>query len=199
VRWNRRSLFHLLQRSGADALALAYRPYDESRTWSSLHHFADQAHNDNLELVDDLVTAGVSIDGDPAQSIETLHIAVRRNALYLTDLLRNAVHVTNQPSSPYGIRPYRGAECAPQLPWLALHDRCRGGLHCRASAGPQRPPSVCHSAERARIRRWNITVARKFDWETNSAIALELRTGFAKPEQLSLCCILLPRMETLEW
>jgi hypothetical protein len=63
VRWNRRALFHLLWKHGADAQALALSPYDEhARTWSALHIFAEQAHNDELGLVDDLLAAKVPVD-----------------------------------------------------------------------------------------------------------------------------------------
>lgn len=85
VRWNRRALFHLLQKHGANALALALSPYDEhARTWSALHIFAEQAHNDELGLVDDLIATGLPVDGDPTHDIETpFNVAIRRNAFRL--------------------------------------------------------------------------------------------------------------------
>jgi len=92
VRWNHISLFRGLRKHGADPCILSASPYDESETgrlWSALHLFADQAHNDNLALVDDLLAAGVPVDGDRSHSIETpLNVSIRRNAFRLSDHLR---------------------------------------------------------------------------------------------------------------
>lgn len=89
VRWNRRPLFQLLLNHGADARALASSPYDETVcSWSALHVFAEQAHNGNLSLVDDLLAAGVPVDGNAVHDLETpFNVAVRRNAFSLADYL----------------------------------------------------------------------------------------------------------------
>jgi ankyrin repeat protein len=199
VRWNRRPLFHILRRSGAEALALAYRPYDESRTWSSLHLFADQAHNDNLELVEDLVAAGVPVDGDPTQSIETpLHIAVRRNAFCLADLLRKCGAAIDAlcTHSTLLINPHPLTGLGHIVVLNARHSF--HGLRYMIASGasfivePARGLSALHLC--AMVPNGLVYVGgapllrENFDWETNSAISLELRTGFAKPEQLNMQC-----------
>jgi ankyrin repeat protein len=199
VRWNRHSLFRLLQRSGADALVLTYRPYDESRTWSSLHVFADQAHNENLELVDDLVAVGVPIDGDPAQSIETpLHIAVRRNAFCLADLLRKHGAAIDAlcTKSTLLISPHPLTGLGHMVALNARHSF--HGLRYMVAAGaafivePARTLSALHMCAMVPNGLTYVggtpLLREDFDWETNGAIALELCAGFAKPEQLNMRC-----------
>ena len=64
VRWNRRSLFQILVRHGADVHALAANPFQPSLlNWSALHIFAHEGHNRDVSLVRNLVESDIPVDG----------------------------------------------------------------------------------------------------------------------------------------
>jgi ankyrin repeat protein len=89
VRWNRHKLFDLLRNHGADLHAMARNPYDDAvSNWSALHIFSDQAHENDLSMVDTLLGAGLPIDGPQGIDVETpFNIAVRRSAFKLANYL----------------------------------------------------------------------------------------------------------------
>ncbi|KAI2465957.1 ankyrin [Annulohypoxylon bovei var. microspora] len=203
VRWNRRSLFQLLVQHGADANALSTSPYDESgrRSWSALHTFADQAHNDDLTLVDDLVAAGVPVDGNTAAApdIETpFHVAVRRNAFRLADRLRS-----------HGADP--DAPCARAAFLVAPHPLTGLGhaiaLNARHSLPglryllAQRPAFVVEPARGLTALHLAACVPEglsyagggavsraDFDWDAHLVLVRELLEWFRGPERLDARC-----------
>jgi len=204
VRWNRPGLFYLLRSHGAEVQALCASPFDEKgqRTWSALHIMADQAHNDDVSLVDDLIAAGVPVDGDPAMGTETpFHIAVRRNAFFLADALRthradpdalcarSALLVAPHPLTTLGHAIARNSRHGlPALGYLlALQPRpafvvepSRGltALHLVALV----PDGLAYvgGGELARV---------DFDWETNRALVHELLIWFRDRDELDARCL----------
>jgi ankyrin repeat protein len=210
VRWNRRALFHLLRKHGANAQALTLSPYDEhARTWSALHIFAEQAHNDELGLVDDLLAAKVPVDGDPAHAIETpFNIAVRRNAFRLADcLLRHgaSLHATSTRSSLIvSPHPLTGLGHIVALNARYSFNGLRYMLGPHEAATPE-AAVVGFVVEPARglsalhlcalvpyglvyVGSGEALTRGDFDWETNRAIVHELLEWFREPGQLDLRC-----------
>lgn len=203
VRWNRRELFHLLIRHGADVNALSASPYDEMdlQAWTALHLFADQAHNDDLALVDDLMAAGIHVDGNRTgsspSSIETpFLIAVRRNAFRLADrlrelgatldapYLRSALLVAPYPltglghavalNARYGLRALRYLLAAGAA-FVVEAARTLTALHLVAMV-PAGFTYIGGGVEPAELERSD------FDWETNGVVAGELLQWFQEPE-----------------
>ena len=205
VRWNRRSLFHLLQKHGADVHAVASSPYDEyAQIWSALHIFAEQAQNDDLDLVSDLLTAGIPVDGNSAYSIETpFNVAVRRNAFRLADyLLSNGASlnatstcsslivspnpltglghtiVLNARYSFSGLRYMLAAQEITAVDFVVEPARQLSVLHLCALV----PHGFTYNGSGEALMR------EDFDWETNRAIVHELLEWFQEPEQLNAIC-----------
>ncbi|KAI1459630.1 ankyrin [Annulohypoxylon moriforme] len=204
VRWNRRSLFQLLVQHGADVNALSASPYDESgrRTWSALHTFADQAHNDDLTLVDDLIAAGVPVDGNAAAApdIETpFHIAVRRHAFRLADRLR--FHGANIDATCVRAAFLVAPHPLTGLGWaVALNARhSLPGLRYLLAQSPsfvvepERGLTVLHLAacvpEGLKYIGSGEAVSRvDFDWDTHLLIFRELLDWFQGSERLDARC-----------
>ncbi|KAI0886549.1 ankyrin [Annulohypoxylon maeteangense] len=199
VRWNRRPLFQLLVQHGADVNALSASPYDESgrRTWSALHTFADQAHNDDLTLVDDLITAGVPVDGNTAAApdIETpLHIAARRHAFRLADRLRS--HGANIDATCLRAAFLTAPYPLTGLGWaIALNARYSlPGLRYLLAQSPsfvvepERGLTVLHLAACVPADLSYVgggTLSRvDFDWDTHLLLVRELLDWFQGPEKL---------------
>jgi ankyrin repeat protein len=204
VRWNRRGLFQLLRRHGAEVHALCPSPFDErgQRTWSALHVLADQAHDNDVSLVDDLIAAGVPVDGDPATETETpFHIAVRRNAFCLADMLRghranpdalrtrSALLVAQHPLTTLGHAIARNSRhglpalryllaLQPRLAFVVEPSRGLTALHL-ASLVPDGFAYV-GGGELERV---------DFDWETNGTIVHELLTCFCDRDELNARCL----------
>ncbi len=210
VRWNRRALFHLLLKHGANAHALALSPYDEhARTWSALHIFAEQAHNDELGLVDDLLAASVPVDGDPAHAIETpFNVAVRHNAFHLADcLLRRgaSLHVASKRSSLIvSPHPLTGLGHIVALNARYSFNSLRYMLGPHEAAAPEaaavdfvvEPARGLSALHLSALVPYGLAYAgsgealtcEDFDWETNRAIVHELLEWFREPGQLDLRC-----------
>lgn len=205
VRWNRRALFHLLRKHGADAHALALSPYDEhARTWSALHIFAEQAHNDDLGLVDDLLATGLPVDGDQTHNTETpFNVAVRRNAFHLANyLLRHGAslnaasvysslivsaypltglgHIValNARYSFNGLRYMLGPHDAAAVDFIVEATRALSALHLCALV----PHGLVYAGSGEALAPGD------FDWETNRAVVHELLEWFHEPGQLDLRC-----------
>lgn len=91
VRRNRKAVFHLLRRNGADVLATSKNPFNyHGRDWTALHVFAYAGHDADISLVDSLVGAGIPVDGRPAgdEATETpLTVAIHHNAFHLASKL----------------------------------------------------------------------------------------------------------------
>ncbi|EXJ91693.1 serine/threonine protein kinase [Capronia epimyces CBS 606.96] len=65
VRWNRREMFYRLLRHGANPRDLARSPLNESdQSFTALHVFADEGHDDDVSLAIKLVDLGVPVDGE---------------------------------------------------------------------------------------------------------------------------------------
>ncbi|KAI1413517.1 ankyrin [Hypoxylon sp. FL1857] len=203
VRWNRCALYRLLVQHGADPNALSASPYDESgnRTWSALQVFADQAHNRDLTLVDDLIAAGVPVDGHPniSPTIETpYHVAVRRNAFHLADHLRSHGADPNATCvrSAFLIAPHPLTGLGHAIALNARHSipRLRYMLARSASfvVEPTRGLSALHLAASVPEGLSYVSggaVARDdFDWDTNRALVRELLEWFPGPEELNAPC-----------
>ena len=210
VRWNRRSMFRLMLKHGADAHALALSPYDEhARTWSALHIFAEQAHNDELGLVDDLLAASVPVDGDPTHAIETpFNVAVRHNAFRLADcLLRRgaSLHAASACSSLIvSPHPLTGLGHIVALNARYSFNGLRYMLGPHEAAAPEAaavdfvveparglsalhlcalvPHGLAYAGSGEALTRGD------FDWETNRAIVHELLEWFRELWQLDLRC-----------
>ena len=201
VRWNRVWLFRLLRRYGADVMAKAIHPVAEGYSkWSALHVFADQGHNDNLTIVQELIEAGVPVNGDCDGILETpLYIAVRRNAFRLADFLRVR-------GASLGI-PFRNASLFtdPRCPKTALGNlvtlNARNSLPAiryllEAGANfvvaPDCGMSVLHVCAQAQaglayVFQPNSEVEfRDIDREMNRLIMKELLEWFKEPEQIDL-------------
>ncbi|OTA54509.1 ankyrin [Hypoxylon sp. EC38] len=203
VRWNRRALFKLLMQHGADPKALSASPYDESgsRTWSALHVFAEQAHNNDLTLVDDLIAAGVPVDGDPSisPSIETpYHIAVRRNALRLADHLCS--HGANPDAtcvrSAFFVAPHPLTGLGHAIALNARHSVSGVRYMLAGSASfvvePERRLSALHLAacvpEGFSYATGGAVARADFDWDTNRTLVRELLEWFQESEKLDARC-----------
>ena len=207
VRWNRCKLFQLLLDHGADPSVLAISPYNpDDRSWSALHIFAEQGHNDDLDLVDDLVAAGVPVDGESDWSSETpLYVAIRRNAFRLADKLlnhgasinvarlRSSFIVSPNPLTGLGhiialnarhsfnsLRYMMGSKAAAKegaIPdFIVEPARMLSALHFCATV----PHGLSYANSAAPLTR------EDFDWETNRAIAHELLEWFCQPRQLDM-------------
>ncbi|KAI0114197.1 ankyrin [Hypoxylon sp. NC0597] len=203
VRWNRRALFQLLVQHGADPKALSSSPYDESgsRTWSALHVFADQAHNNDLTLVDDLIAAGVPVDGDHSvsPSIETpYHIAIRRNALRLADHLRS--HGADPDAtcvrSAFLVAPHPLTGLGHAIALNARHSVSGVRYMLAGSTSfivePTRNLSALHLAacvpEGFNYASGGAVARADFDWDTNRALVRQLLEWFQGPEKLDARC-----------
>lgn len=203
VRWNRRDLFILLLSHGADIQVPCSSPFSDSQehNWSALHLLADQAHNDDVSIVDDIIAAGLPVDGDPTSQAETpFHIAIRRNAFHLAEKLRShaanldilrtqsALFIAKQPVTILGHEIARNARYGlPALRYLL-------GLDPRPSFVIE--PSLCLTALHlvamlpeglSYVGGAEITRA-DFDWETNRAIANELLVWFRETGELDARC-----------
>lgn len=212
VRWNRRPLFRLLAAHGADARVLSAGPCDEAgggggRTWTALHLFADQAHDDDLGLVDDLVAAGLEVDasgcgggasGGAVRGETPFHVAVRRGAFRLADKLLSLGASIDAPHARSALlvspRPLTGLGHA-----VALNARHGlGALRYLLSKGPAfvvepaRGLTALHLAALVPAGLSYVgggAVGRDaFDWETNLIIAGELLQWFRAPGQLDQRC-----------
>ncbi|KAI0895279.1 ankyrin repeat-containing domain protein [Annulohypoxylon nitens] len=204
VRWNRRPLFQLLVKYGADVHALSVSPYDESGrlTWSALHIFADQGHNDDLTLVDDLIAAGVPVDGGTGAGPDVeapFHIAVRRHAFHLADhllshgadidamCLRSSFLVSPYPLTGLGHAIALNARYSlPGLRYLLAKspsfvvepDRGLTVLHLAAIV----PSGLTYAGSGEAVSR------EDFDCDTHLLLFRELLEWFAGPEKVDARC-----------
>lgn len=205
VRWNRPSLFRLLMHHGADAKVRALSPFDSSKepSWTALHFFTDQAHNgDDLGIVDDLITAGVPIDGRDHDDVITetpFHIAVRKTAFRLADKLISLSNGTVLNSSVST----RGAMLTYPHPITALGRVI--ALNARHSGIRAVRYLLSTGASFVVEAKGNVTALHlvdlvpagiryegdenevgqgDFDWDTNSAIAEELLRHFCEQNML---------------
>ena len=208
VRWNRRKLFQLLLNRGADPIALAISPYNlDDRSWSALHVLAEQGHDDDLDLVDDLVAAGVPVDGESDRSLETpLHVAIRRNAFRLAAKLlshgasiniarlRSSFIVSPHPLTGLGhIIALNARQSFNSLRYMMGSEvvASKEGAITDFIVEPARMLSALHLCA---IVPHGLSYAQSgapltredFDWETNRAIAHELLEWFCQPSQLDL-------------
>lgn len=193
VRLNRRAVFHLLRKYGAEVQALALSPYDENaRVWSALHIFADQAHNDNSRLLDDILEAGPHVDADGGHHIETpFNVAVPRNAFKLANHLQargSSINATSTKSSLLGSpHPLTGLGHIIALNarhsfsglryMLSLRDDAeqRSANFIVKSARSLTALDLCADVPHGLIYASGESLSPEhFDWETNRAIAHEL-------------------------
>ncbi|KAM3087805.1 hypothetical protein ACMFMG_001876 [Clarireedia jacksonii] len=201
VRWNRRPMFQMLLKHGADSSALAINPYDEKRRdWSALHIFAHESHDDNLALVDDMIEAGVAIDGSAEHDLETpFNVAVRQQAFALADRLLEFgadINATTTKSSlitsPFPLTglghmvALNARYSTPSLRYLLTNymdaidfivepERELSVLHLAAIV-----PQGLKTSSGSDINRFD------FDWETNRSITHELLEWYTQPDQVNM-------------
>ncbi|KAF2105053.1 hypothetical protein NA57DRAFT_51835 [Rhizodiscina lignyota] len=160
------------------ARVLAINPYDETDSaWSALHIFADQAHDDDLTLVDDILDAGVPVDGEEAYSIDTpFNVAVVRNAFNPASLLLTPgalINATSTKSSlivssiPLTVLGHIIDECSKLLQRSAIHPLKKRRRRKRQGRLPPVPNGLKYSSE-APIS------LDEFDEETNRSLTHEL-------------------------
>lgn len=204
VHWNRPNLFRLLRNHGADIHALCMSPFEgsEQRTWSALHVMANQAQNNEFALVDEILAAGLPVDGNPEAEMETaFNIAVCRNGFKLAEKLRT--HGAN----PDATRKQSALLIAPYPLTVLGHEIARNARYGLAAIRyllALRPrPSFIVEPERGLTALHLVAMVpdgftyvgggelnrADFDWETNCAIAQELRTWFTEPDELNAQCL----------
>ena len=207
VRWNRRHMVRILLDHGADALAFAVNPFDQAkRNWSALHVFAEQAHNVDLEVVEDLLEAGVPIDGRYDEEVETpLHVAVRRNAYALADLLlskganlnalstRSSLLVSSHPLTGLGhIIALNARHCFAGLRYLLGSHSAVTQQTTDFIVDPVRHMSALHLCAAVPNGLQYISgdprSVKDFDYATNSRIAHELLDKFRERKQVNERC-----------
>jgi ankyrin repeat protein len=201
--WNRPGLFQLLLSHGADVHALCNSPFEEGkqRTWSALHLMAHQRHNDAISLVDDIVGAGLPVDGDPEAQTETaFNVAVRRNGFKLADKLLSHGACTD------AMRRQSGHLIAPQPLTVLGHEIARNSRYgmpalryllalCPRPSFVVEPESKLTALHLVALVPDGFSYAgggslnrNVFDWETNRATAHELIVWFAGKEELNARC-----------
>jgi ankyrin repeat protein len=211
VRWNRHHLMQLLLRHGADPLAKAWNPFDQTKSdWSALHIFAEQAHDDSLTVVNDLLEAEHPIDGredeDEDEETETpLSVAIRRNAFHLASHLlsqgadinalstRSSLLVSSHPLTPLGhIIALNARHCLPSLRWLLSPHSAVTADTVNFVVEPTRYLTILHLCaivpQGLRYTSGAPLSARDFDFETNRRIVHELLEWFGESEFLDERC-----------
>ncbi|KAI9697693.1 MAG: hypothetical protein M1836_004643 [Candelina mexicana] len=212
VRWNNKPMFKLLLEHGADPKAKAQNPFVRYRLdWTALHIFAHEGHNARVELVDDMVSLGVFIDGDPSASgiTETpMTVAINNNAFGLaSNLLDNGADInalstssgliaTKHPTSILGQMIASNARhSTPRLRYI-LSD-CSAFEDVDFIVEPERQLSALHRAALACHDLRSISSdsteplplrTEDFDMATNRDIMYELLQRFNTPEQLNMRC-----------
>jgi ankyrin repeat protein len=208
VRWNRRALFHLLHDHGADVQALARNPYDDSRNdWSALHIFANEAHNENLELVDNILEAGLPVDGPKLElGTETpFNVAVRKNAFKLADMLLSRGSELNALSthSSLAVSPFpltglghiialNARYSLNSLQYMLSHRPGTSKYEINFIVEPARKLSALHLValvpDGFKSASGEDLMREDFDLETNRIIVHELLEWFKTPEELNIRC-----------
>ena len=219
VRWNRKNLFHLLVAHGADVKSLAPNPYSETNinwsvldpsdhsrlNWSALHIFANEAHNEDLSLVDDIINQGVAVDGPDLEiQIETpFNVAVRKNAFRLADLLlsRGADINASSTNSSLVVSPFpltglghivalNARYSSSALQYMLSHQNANKENMVGFIAEKSRKLSVLHLAalvpDGLKAVAGQELLRKDFDMESNRAIVHELLEWFKTPEHLNM-------------
>lgn len=208
VHWKRRALFHLLHDHGADVRALARNPYDDSRNdWSALHVVANEAHNECLELVDDLLEAGLPVDGTQlGLGTETpFNVAVRRNAFKLADMLldrgaelnalctHSSLIVSPFPLTGLGhIIALNARYSSNSLQYLLSHNPESSQYAINFIVEPTRKLSALHLAalvpDGFKSASGEVLAREDFDLETNRIIIHELLEWYKTSDKLNMRC-----------
>ena len=207
VRWNRRHMVKLLLSYGADAHTMARNPFDhDKRNWSALHIFAEQAHNNDLVLVSDLLGGEIPVDGRYDTDVETpFFVAVRRNATRLADFLlskgadlnalstRSSLLVSSYPLTGLGhIVALNARHCIPSLRYLLEPHTAVTSDSVDFIVEPTRYLSALHFCaivpNSLQYTSGDALSAKDFDYETNRRITHELLDWFPDSKHLEERC-----------